>query len=72
MGIPGCYLGIPVAEHILHQSQVLGFMVKVGSTTVPEDVAGKAGMFQVTGIQSLVHDGTEAVSGDTPQQVPIR
>lgn len=72
MGIPGCYLGVSVAEHILHQTQVLGFMVKVGSATVPENVAGVARMLQITGIQGLVHDGSEAVPGDTPQQIPIR
>ena len=71
MGISGCYLGIPVTEHILNQPQVLGFVVKIGAATVPEDVAGAARVLQVTGIQSLVHDGAEAVPGDTTQQVPV-
>jgi len=72
MSIPGCYLGVSVTENILNKPQVFSFLVQIGTAAVPEDMAGVARMLQVTSSQCLVHDGTETIPGDAPQQVPIR
>ena len=44
MSITGCYFRVTVAERVLHQPQVLGFLVQIRAAAVPEDMAGVAGM----------------------------
>ena len=72
MGISGCNLGVTVPEDVLHQSQVLGFLVKIGAAAVAENMAGVARMLQVTGFQGLVHDRANPVPGNASHKIPIR
>ena len=47
MGISGCNLGVTVPEDVLHQSQVLGFLVKIGAAAVAENMAGARNVYVV-------------------------
>ena len=62
MGVPGCNFGVSMAKRILHQSQILGFLVQIRAAAVLENMAGIAGMLQITGSQRLVHNGADAVA----------
>ena len=72
MGISGRNLGVTVPENILYQSQVLGFLVKIGTAAVAENMAGVAGMLQIAGSQCLVHNGANPVPGNAAHQGSIR
>ena len=62
MGIAGCHFRITMTQRFLNKAQILRGLIKIRPATVAEDMAGIAGVLQITGFEGLVHDITDTVA----------